>query len=374
MKKCFLLLISLLLFLPACTQQPEPLPIIRLGHAPHDHHAAIYIAAQLPEYFHQHGGIYLQEVKFKEEYRLIENGKPIATLLVQGSTGGAQLVRKLSEKQLDVVLGGVPAMLAQIDDGSSLKIVAPLMSEGAGLILHNSLPANDWAGFIALVKQRKQPLRIGYKTKNSVQNLIFEQALNAEGISFAKENSNAGVEVLVLNMHGPKNLIPALENGLIDGFVVMQPFAALAEYQRVGKMVARLRDLPPEHQWVDHPCCAIAANGNLLMREDKLLSKLTALLMRANLYLQQHPQEGAELVAKWLGKPLEVELMSLPTIHYLTDFSDDWQRGIDVWIENMQERGSFDGALGKERDADNAADLIYHQPTYDKVRELLDSR
>lgn len=369
-----LLMLSLLtsLLLPGCNSEPEVLPLIRLGHAPHDHHAALYIITQLPEYFRQQGGLHLEEIEFKQRYRLIAQGRAIAEIDVQPSTGGGQLIRKLHEKQLDVVLGGVPAMIKQIDAGSDLKMVAPLMSEGAALVMGKDCSATDWSSFVAMAKSSEQPLRIGYKIETSVQNLIFEQALRAEQIPFSREEIIGDAKVIVVNLHGAQNLIPALENDLIDGFVIMQPFAALAEYQQVGKMVAKLCDLPPEQQWAGHPCCAVAANGVVLKRQRELLTKLVTLLLRGNRYLQQHPEDSAVLVARWLEKPVEVERLSLPTIKYLVDFPGTWHRGVDSWVLTMGKQGRLQGTLRSAVQDGTAKELLYDMAIYDRARERVE--
>ncbi len=355
-----------------CQQQPAELPRIRLGHALHDHHATLFVAAQLPDYFRQHGDLYLQEVEYRKRYQLVEKGRPIADVQLQPGTGGGQLIRKLHEQQIDVALGGVPAMVKQIDAGSPLKIIAPMMSEGAALVLANDFPAADWASFIEVAKQTQEPIRIGYKFQTSVQNLIFEQALQAEGVSFSREQAEAGKAVVVRNMFGAKNLIPALQNDLIDGFVIMQPFAALAEYQQVGKAVARLSDLPPDRQWHDHPCCALAANGLLLEQKRELLSKLVLLLLRANLYLQEQPEKSAALVSKWLERPLPVEQLSLPTIKFLANYSDQWHSGVEFWISSMDQQGEMTGTLKAAIDKGTLKDLLYDMHIYEQARSELE--
>ncbi len=370
----FFCIALLLLVLVSCSFEPEHLPTIRVGHAPHDHHAALYVAAQLPAYFKQHGGLYLEEIKFKERYRLIDHGEPIAEVEIQNSPGGGQLLRKLSEKQLDLVLGGVPAMIKQIDEGSSLRIVAPLMSDGAALVVNKALAISDWQSFVRMVKSSQRPVRIGYKIDYSVQQLIFEQALQAEGIRFAHEGQGEQVALQIYNLHGAQNLIPAMKNGLIDGFVVMQPFVALAEYQQVGTAVAQLADMPPAPKWAGQPCCAIAANGPLLTRQRELLEKMVALLLRANRYLQEHQEQGAQLVAGWLGNPDEVEKLSLPTINYLVDFPDEWHQGISFWLDSLEKGGRLKGIIHSAEQSEAVEALLYDMSIYRQARKLVDER
>ena len=371
----FFSIFLLLLGLVSCSSEQEMLPTIRVGYAPHDHHAALYVAAQLPAYFRQHGGLYLEEIKFKQHYRLIDQGKPIAEVKLHVSTGGGQLIRKLSEKQLDLALGGVPAMIRQIDLGSRLKIVAPLMSDGAALVMAKPLELSDWPTFVELVKKSERPLRIGYKIDYSVQQLIFEQALTAERISFARSSqADADAQLLTYNLHGPQNLIPAVKNGLIDGFVIMQPFVALAEEQQVGTAVAQLAEMPPEGKWAGQPCCAVGANGPMLSRQRDVLGKMVALLLKANGYLQSHKDEGAQLVSNWLGKPYEVEKRSLPTINFLVDYPAEWHRGISFWLDALRQDGHLQGDVHSAAQKGEIDALLYDMAVYRQARKLADEQ
>lgn len=362
------LLLFVSLFLTACASEDQTLPLIRLGYAPHDHHASLYLAAQLSDHFRQQGGLYLREVRAKEHYQLIDQGQAIADVMVVRCTGGGQIIRKLHEKQLDVSFGPVPAMIQRIDAGSDLKIVAPVMSNGAALVMAKDFPADDWPSFIAAVKQAPQPVRIGYKFHNSVQSLVFEQTLDYEGISFSHDVSIHTVQVVVRNLFGSQNLIPALKNGLIDGFVIMQPVVALAEYQQVGKVVSFLHDFPPAGQWQGLPCCALAANGPVLSQQPLALSKLVTLLSRANRYVQEHPRKSAALIAHWLGTPFAVEERSIPTIKYLDDFSPEWHRGVDQWMTNMAKQGQLSGTLKTALADGTAKTLLYDQSFFDYTR------
>ncbi len=64
-------LVSLLMI--GCQDKREALPTISVGHALHDHHAALFIAAQLPDYFYQQGGVYLKEIEFKKHFPQTED-------------------------------------------------------------------------------------------------------------------------------------------------------------------------------------------------------------------------------------------------------------------------------------------------------------
>ena len=366
-----LFLLTAILASAACQKSSEPLPLLRIGHAPHDHHSALYIAAMNPVYFKEHGGIYLKETVFRKEYTLISGDRPLARVLIDSSTGGKELIRKLSEEYFDISFGGFPAMLYFIDQGSPIKIIAPVMAEGAGLVVRNDLPVNNWAEFVQYVHKQERPLKIGYKIAISVQNLIFEQALRETHIPYATKLDDAQAKIVVLNLHGAKNVIPAITDGLIDGFVIMQPFLALAEEKGAGKIIAMLSDMPPEGKWQGHPCCALAGNENYLRAQPEVTESMLTLLMLASRFINDQPRKSAEQIGCWLDVPTSVEEKSLPSIQFSTDFSDSWSRGVDFWVESMIKSGNLTNKIKEAYQQGNLEELIYNQGLHDSARRAL---
>ncbi|MDH3348378.1 MAG: ABC transporter substrate-binding protein [Desulfobulbaceae bacterium] len=373
-KKSFLigiLISTIALMILACLGPQEPLPVLRIGHAPHDHHSPLYVAAMNPKYFKKNGGIYLKEKIFHKEYTLISNNKPIAQVQVETSTGGSELIRRLAEGHFDISFGGVPAILSLIDKGRQIQILAPVMAEGAGLIVHIDMPMNNWDDFLNHVRHHKRPIRIGYKTLVSVQNLIFEHALQESGISFSMKMEDTTAQVVMINLHGANMLIPALKNGLIDGFVIMQPFLALAETTGVGKTIALLRDMPPDNKWHGHPCCALAANNTFVQSRPEISEALLTLMLRARKFIIDHPKKSAQQVSKWLETPIVVEEHSLPTIDFSVELNNSWNEGINFWLESMIESGRLKGKLRDAHRDGDLEDLIYNQALYNKaIRNL----
>ncbi|OGQ94298.1 MAG: hypothetical protein A2521_14105 [Deltaproteobacteria bacterium RIFOXYD12_FULL_57_12] len=354
-----------------CQKAAEPIPVIRIGHAPHDHHAPLYVAAMNPEYFQKHGGIFLKEITFRQEYELVADNRTVARLLISSSPGGQELLRKLNEDQFDLVFGGVPAMIDFIDQGSAMRILAPAMTEGAGLVVGKELAAGSWPEFVEYVRASKTPVRIGYKNDVSVQNLIFEYGLREVGITYGKGLDAPDVKVALLNLRGEKNLIPALRDGLIDGFVINQPYMALAEQQGVGKYIASLNELPPAGRWHGTPCCAVAGNTSSVAAQPKAMEALLTLLLRANRFLTENQKTAAGQVARWLDLPVEVEEKSLPTINFTVDFDKDWDRGVNFWIESMIQADLLQGSLKEAYQTGHLNERLYDRALFDQVRNRL---
>lgn len=362
----FALLCALLV--AACQKKAEPVPVLRIGYALHDHHAPLFIAAKNPDYFKEHGGVYLRELDAKKTYEMMRGEVVLARLELMDSTGGGELIRKLSEDQFDLVFGGVPAMLQFIDEGSRLQILAPSNADGAGLVVGTDLPAQNWQEFVSYLNKSDRPVRIGYKIAVSVQNLIFEQALKSEGISYGSDLTDKTVKVHLVNLFGPKNLGPALKDGLIDGFVVNQPFAAKAEYENIGRMIAGLGDLPPAGMWKGSPCCAVAGSARIIETRPDVVETLVTLLLRANRFIQEQPGKAAADIAAWLDLPVRIEQLSLPTILYTYEFDDDWQRGIDFWVDTMIGSGSLKGGVKEAQGKGTLQSLLYAGPLYERAR------
>lgn len=355
-----------------CTATPvKSLPVLRIGHAPHDHHASLYIAALNPEYFKEHGGIYLTEVQAKKEYLLMKGDQPVARVMIEASHGGKELIRKLAEEQLELALGAFPAMLNFIDEGRPLRILAPVMSEGAGLVVKKGLPMAEWADFERYVKNSGVALRIGYPVSSWVQGLIFEKALAEAGIMFSEQLDDTEARVILVNLFGTQNLLPALENGLVEGFLAMQPFPAMAEATGEGKVISQLADLPPKGRWHGYPCCALAGNNAYTKEHPEVVETMVTLLLRANRFLAAQPEKSAAQVGQWLGVPPEVEARSLPTIHFMDQFDVSWERGTEFWVASLVADGSLHGRVKEAYLAGNLPRTIYDLDFLERVRRNL---
>jgi NitT/TauT family transport system substrate-binding protein len=370
------LLLSLMCFMAIVNSgchrsEQKTLPVLRIGHAPHDHHAPLYIAAMNPEHFKNNGGIFLKEISFRKEYILVGDNKQLAQVIIDSSTGGKKLIRTLDEQHNDITFGGVPAMLSFIDTGSEMEILLPVMAEGAGLVMHKELPLKTWDEFVAYANNQDEPVKIGYKIAVSNQNLIFETALKSVSLPFSKngDESNKNVKVVLINLFGSKNLIPAMQNGIIDGFVVNQPFVAMAEHKGVGKMITSLSDLPPAGKWKNNPCCALAGNKRYVAEHPEVIEQLLSLLLRANQFISQNPEQSATQIAEWLGIDPEIERLSLPTIKYTTDFDEDWHRGVNFWVDSMIESDKLKKNVKTAHEQGTLNKKIYNMQTFNRAQK-----
>ncbi|MBF0257127.1 MAG: ABC transporter substrate-binding protein [Gammaproteobacteria bacterium] len=358
-------------WLSGCLGPAQGLPQLRIGHAPHDHHAPLYIAAMNPEHFRRHGGVWLEEQEFRKHYRLMIDNQPRALIEIEVNTGGDNLIRRLAEDHYDLSFGGIPPMLSAIDQDRPIRILSPVMAEGSGLVVRKDLPANNWAEFLALLRQHdtaKQPLRIGYRGGKSVQNMIFLTALRHSQISPGFSLGQGDASLILLDMQSAKNLPPALEKGLIDGYLVSQPWLAMAEIKGDAKVIARMQELPPDGHWQGHPCCALAASNSFSQSQPELAEALIGLFRRANQRIREQPEQAAEQVARWLNLPVEVERRSLADIDFDVQLDQRWHQGMAHWLKALQQQGEFKGRL-QHSSAEQLPGQIYRLDLYQHAQE-----
>jgi NitT/TauT family transport system substrate-binding protein len=100
----------------------------------------------------------------------------------------------------------------------------------------------------------------------------------------------------------PADMVPALQAGSIAGFVVADPFSALAEAGGVGHVLRFLGDV-----WKDHACCAVTVREDLATRHPEATNALVASVVRAQQWLSQHRSQSAQVLGPtgYLPQPMK---------------------------------------------------------------------
>ena len=89
----------------------------------------------------------------------------------------------------------------------------------------------------------------------SIHNIVLQRLLRAHGlrpvVRRSASRSDSTVELIVMS---PSDMVPALANGSIGGYVVADPFNAVAQIKKIGRIATFLGDV-----WRDHACRAARA-------------------------------------------------------------------------------------------------------------------
>lgn len=348
--------VALALLGPGCrsesagdAKQADPV-VLNVGHVGHDHQIALYIAAMEGERLGKDHGVFLREVKPREVYDLVDDGRVVARLNLHKVGGGSKMPAAMEQGMIDIGLGGTPAICAFRDRGAPFKIIAPLQTDGDMLLVRPDVFADDWPSFLAMVRAADRPVTIGYKAPLAVAKMVFEGALEAEGITHS-DRSAESVQVHLVNTRGPQAMLALLERGEVDGIVMNQPTVAVAESQGLGKTLCQLRDMTPAGHWVDHPCCSVAATEALLASHPEAVKALIKVIILGGRLIERDPERAIDVAAEWINTPRQIEASSVPTVTYVPTPTDSWRRGMAVWLGRMQQAEGFTGRF-QTMDAD----------------------
>ncbi len=314
---------------------------LKIGHVGHDHHLALFVALDMAnKYSKNSGGLTLVTLKDKKFYTLLRNGKTLADLEIIKVGGGSKMPTAIAQNIIDMGCGGIAPILAMIDKGAPLKLISPLHSKGDMFVVAKQSPVNSWSDFIKLAKTAKKPIRIGYKNPTAVAKIIFEDALEYEGVTFSNNLSDRNVQVHMINVKGGGKLNIALANELIDGYTGNNPFPAIGEAKGLLKIISDLEDLPPG-RFKNHPCCGVAASDEAITSKKEAVQAMLLLMHNATETINRNPKAAAKIAARWIGTTTDVETKSIATSGYSMIPSDKWHKTMEVWCKAMNNLGIF---------------------------------
>lgn len=331
------------------------IPKLNFGYIFTTHHTPFIVAMARGEGFKDQGA-YLRPLVPKQKYELVAQGKPLAVLDIVVVKSGAETSTLFAQKRLDVGMASVTAIMSGADKGMPLKALCPTHVDGMGLVFPKDTRLKGWEDFLAYIKASKKPVKIGYHSPTSAPRIVFEGALHQAGVKITGDVNDLSAQVLMVDLKATANLIPALVSQQVDACVGPAPFPEVAEVKGVGKIVLDLRDLPPPGFWQNFPCCVMAANQEIISQHPQVLKGLTDLLTLSSDWCNQHKGEVAAITADWIGVPAAAVEKS--TIIYTTDPSENWLRGVSIYMDMLNKMDKFKGSL-KGKKLDEAKPLLF---------------
>lgn len=154
----------------------------------------------------------------------------------------------------------------------------------------------------------------------SIHNIVLQQLLRAESLKVTEKTpKNDEVRLTVMP---PSDMVAALAAGAISGFIVADPFNAIAEEKGIGKVLRFSGDV-----WKDHACClTMMHNADIQNRPDWVQNVVSA-LTEAQLFCRQERQATAELLARDNGyTPHEKSVLEA----VLSPSSSQWENYIQT--------------------------------------------
>ena len=329
-------------------------PTFKIGYIYTNHQTPLMMAAAKGDSFMEQG-IYLKEVISKEKYVLMEDEKPIANLELVVNKSGSETMTMLAQGHCDIGLASNTAFITSKDQGNDVKILAPVHTEGIGLVVGVDSGIEGWENFVNAVESGDKPYTVGYHSPTSAPLILFEAALQEAGISYSKNPEDVDASIMLMDLKGTGNLIPAMTSGQVQAWVGPSPYLELAVTEKVGKIALDMKHLPPEGQWYDFPCCVIGTTDRVALENSYEMEKIVELISKSADYCNEHMDEAAQVTSDFTGVSLDAAKLS--TIKYTANPSEEWINNMGLTYNTLKDTGKISNQL-MEDDFEEAKDKI----------------
>lgn len=159
----------------------------------------------------------------------------------------------------------------------------------------------------------------------SIHNIVLQHILRKNKLSITEKKPQQNSEVKIVVM-APSDMVAALATQSIAGFIVAEPFNAIAEDKGIGKILRFSADV-----WKDHACCVTLMHDQDLQNRPEWAAKIVDALVEAQIWTNNHRVETALLLSKegqHKFMPHEAHILRkilAPSTHH-------WQRYIDSGV------------------------------------------
>ncbi|OLF53683.1 ABC transporter substrate-binding protein [Pseudomonas chlororaphis] len=129
----------------------------------------------------------------------------------------------------------------------------------------------------------------------SIHNVVLQQLLRDHGLTPVSRPASAALAVNEVNLLvlPPSDMPPALAGKRIAGYIVAEPFNALAEELKVGRVQRFTGDI-----WRNHACCVVFMHEQDLNNRPEWSQKVVNAIVKAQLWTRDHRAEAAQLLSR----------------------------------------------------------------------------
>ncbi|MDQ8731021.1 ABC transporter substrate-binding protein [Bradyrhizobium sp. LHD-71] len=129
----------------------------------------------------------------------------------------------------------------------------------------------------------------------SIHNVVLQAMLRENGLVPVQKRTGSApsaneVELVVMS---PSDMVPALANKRIAGYIVAEPFNAAAETLGVGKVLRFTSDV-----WKAHACCVVFMHEKDLTTRPEWTQKVVNAMVKAQLWTRDNRAETAAMLSK----------------------------------------------------------------------------
>ncbi len=239
----------------------EPNAPLRIGYLP--------ITDATPLLVAHHNGYFQDQGIEVEKPRLFRSWAQIVEAFLAGQVNAVHLLSPMT-------------VWARYGSQSKAKVVAWNHMSGSGLTVQNDV--ND------LTELGGTTVAIPFWY--SLHNVVLQHLLKSKGLESIADGEPMENQVKLVVM-APSDMVPALANKQISGYIVAEPFNASAEVLRIGKILRFTGDV-----WKDHACCVVLMHEEDTQERPEWTQKVVNSLVKAQAWIQDNREETARILSR----------------------------------------------------------------------------
>ncbi|MGW4120486.1 ABC transporter substrate-binding protein [Nocardia sp. NPDC004711] len=136
----------------------------------------------------------------------------------------------------------------------------------------------------------------------SIHNIVLQQLLRAHDITpVVRRSASRSQRTVELVVMSPSDMVPALANRSIAGYVVADPFNAIAQLEGIGRIHTFLGDV-----WREHACCVLVTRDDVIAERPSAVQVVTDAVVAAQVRItaDRNGSAGALTSGSYLPQPL----------------------------------------------------------------------
>ncbi len=194
----------------------------------------------------------------------------------------SQIAEAFQAKQVDVVHMLMPmAISLKFGQNVPLKIVAWNHEGGSALTVRNDVNSiSDLNG-----------KTVAIPFPHSIHNIVLQMLLRDANLKpiVTGDPAPGSVKLVVMN---PPDMPPALSTNSIQGFIVADPFNAVAEVNKVGKILRFVPDV-----WYRHACCVVVMHEEDVKNKPNWAQSVITSVAQAQVFARENRSEAARILS-----------------------------------------------------------------------------
>ncbi len=334
---------------------PAEVPSLKVSYIFTNHQTPIMVAAAKGEEF-KDGGVYLKEKIDRQKYELISDGKTAANIELITCKSGSETMTMMAQGHVDIGVASSAANIAGMDKGMKLHMLCPIHTEGIGLVVGIDSEVDNWEDFKKFVAEKDKPVKVGYHSPTSAPIILFEAAIKKAGISHTYNPEDLDADILLVDLKGTSNLLPAMISNQVDAWVGPSPYPELSVTENAGKIALDMKHMPPEGEWYEFPCCVVSATDKTISEHPEVVESFIKLISCASDYSNENKAEAASITAQWTGVSEEAAKMS--SIKYTTDPSEAWVSNLGLVYNTLKNSNRLDGNF-VDKEYEEVQDVLF---------------